>query len=146
MPLLQKTHVFRPPPPWVGENISFWQLLGVFVGNESRIHGRYKQKQTRETRVFFAIPYAGRFGWLLMDLKPNMANFPPTVWHFWGGKKNPNSQKEISVVNSEFFFCQTKNVLRLDKSSPCWVSGPPKTTQIGPHREWQKNAEVGHSH
>ena len=38
----------------------------------------YKQKQTRDTRVFFT-PYAGRFGWFLVDLKPNMANFFPTA-------------------------------------------------------------------
>ena len=121
------------------------RLCACLVSHAWHRRSAYKQKQTRDTEFFFT-PYAGRVGWFLVDLKPNMANFFPTAGHFFGRKRFPNSQKEISVVNSISFFCQTKNVIRWEKSSPCWVSGPPKIIQIGPHRELKKNAEVGHSH
>ena len=65
---------------------------------------------------------------------------------FFGRKKIPNSQKEISVVNSEFFSAKKKKELEFLESSPCWLPGPPKIIQIGPHPESRKNNEVGHSH
>ena len=34
-------------------------------------------RNKQETPEFFFTPYAGRFGWFLVDLKPNMAISPP---------------------------------------------------------------------
>ena len=49
--------------------------MGVVVG-----HGHANPTDTsrnkQETTAFFATPCAGRFGWFLMDLQPNTANFP----------------------------------------------------------------------
>ena len=53
---------------------------------QTRTTGTSRNKQ--ETPEFFATPYAGRFGWFLMDLKPNMANFFNTVGHFFFAEKN----------------------------------------------------------
>ena len=75
-----------------------------------------------------------------MDLKPNMANFPPTVGHFfvWQTKVSEFTT-ENSFCEFGFFFCPPPpNVIRWEKSSPCWVSGPLKIIHIGPYREWQK--------
>ena len=73
-----------------------------------------------------------------------MANFRKN-WCFFFGEKFPNSQKEISVVNSEIFSAKKKST-NFFESSPCWLPGPPKIIQIGPHPEWRKKYEVGHSH
>ena len=57
---------------------------------------------------FFSTQDAGRFEQFLVDLGANMANFrKKSVPFFW--RKFPNSQKEISVVNSEIYFCPKKN-------------------------------------
>ena len=64
-------------------------------------------RNKQETPVFLPLSMRADLG-DFYGPKLYMADFFPTVGHFFFGRKSPNSQKEISVVNSDFFFCQTK--------------------------------------
>ena len=68
--------------------------------------------ESREVGYGFSIILHG--SWLcgpiwmiLMDLKPNVANFFYTVGHFFGRKKNRIHEKKFGCEFG-FFFCQTK--------------------------------------
>ena len=69
--------------------------------------------------------------------EPTRRTFEKFVPFFWA-EKNPNSQPKFLFVNLEFFFCQKKKGRFFFESTPCWLPGPPKIIQIGPHPEWRK--------
>jgi hypothetical protein len=65
---------------------------------------------------------------------------------FGGQKKNSEFTTDVFCEFGFFFLPKEKNVLRWEKSSPCWVSGPPKSSKSARIGSEKKIAEVGHSH
>ena len=59
---------------------------------------------------FFATHDAGRFGWFLVDLKPNMANSPPHRTDFLFGRKKIRIHNRFFCVNSDFFSAAPQKV------------------------------------
>ena len=63
----------------------------------------YKQKQTRDTRFFFFNSLYGPIWMVFGGPKTQHGELFSHSVAFFLQKKNPNSQQEISVVNSDFF-------------------------------------------
>ena len=79
-----------------------------------------------------------------MDLKLNMANFFPTVRHFYFlQKKFPNSQKEISVVNSEFFSAKQKMSYGGKKVRHVWFQVHQKSPKSASMENGKKMLKLG---
>ena len=70
--------------------------------------------------------------------EPRRRTFKKMETFFFWQKKIPNSQPKFSVCEFGIFFCKKKRS-QFFESSPCWLPGPPKIIQIGPHPEWRKN-------
>ena len=68
-----------------------------------------------------------------------MANFRTIPYFFFWQKKKSKFTTEISFC--EFGQKSQKKGTKFIESSPCWLPGPPKIIQIGPHLEQERSME-----